>query len=61
MKRQLNTSSLEERDIPRQAAENQVSGRQPRRAAFWDAQHTGQYVSNHKRSRNTGSRPETPF
>jgi hypothetical protein len=26
---------------------NGVPGRQPRRAAFWDAQHTGQYVSNH--------------
>jgi hypothetical protein len=31
-----------------QVVEKQVSGRQPRRAAFWDAQHTDQYVSNHK-------------
>jgi hypothetical protein len=28
--------------------ENQASGRQARRAAFWDAQHTDQYVSNPK-------------
>src|SRR5512139_1126117 len=42
------------------ALEKQGSGRQPRRAASWDAQHTDQYVSNHKGSRNAGSRPETP-
>jgi hypothetical protein len=41
-------------------SENQVSGRQPRRAVFWDAQHADRHVSNHKRPRNVGSRPETP-
>ena len=29
----------------RQVVQKQVSGRQPRRGAFWDAQHTGKYVS----------------
>jgi hypothetical protein len=32
----------------RQVFVKQVSGRQTRRAVFWDAQHTGEYVSNHK-------------
>src|SRR5512137_201721 len=30
-----------------QGVENQVSGRQPRRAAMGEAQHTGRYVSIH--------------
>jgi hypothetical protein len=40
--------------------ENQASGRQPRRAAFWEAEHTDAYVSIPKRPRNAGSRPEAP-
>jgi hypothetical protein len=40
---------------------NGSSGRQPRRAAFWKAQHIARYVSICKTSRNAGSRPDEPF
>jgi hypothetical protein len=40
---------------------NNVSGRQARHAAFWEALHTDQYVSIHKEPRNAASRPETLF
>jgi hypothetical protein len=40
---------------------NGASGRQPRRAVSWKAQHIGRYVSISKGPWNAGSRPAAPF
>jgi hypothetical protein len=40
---------------------NGAAGRQPRRAAFWKAQHIVRYVGIYKGLCNAGSRPAAPF
>jgi hypothetical protein len=43
------------------AVEKQASGRQPRRAAFWKAQHIRLICEHLQKPHNAGSRREAPF